>query len=113
MFLPCIFVAILFISATLNFSGSPGGKTGSPGDNTNCTSCHSGNEVITKNNIITTDIPISGYVPGETYTITINANHEGSDRIGFEICAENNSSDKRKSKNPIVSALLYLLAFIR
>ncbi|MEN8119021.1 MAG: Reeler domain-containing protein [Bacteroidota bacterium] len=35
-----------------------------------------------------------GYVPGKSYTLKIDASHSGSQRIGFEITAENNPSGK-------------------
>ncbi len=90
-----VLVVILFISATAKFSGSPGAKSGSPGDNNdNCTFCHSDNAAINKDNLISSNIPASGYVPGEMYIITVSAGHAGSDRIGFEITAENNAAEK-------------------
>ncbi len=78
----------IFWAGTSKFSGSPGGKTGSPIDGSNCTGCHSGSSVINKEKWITTNIPGSGYVPGATYEIEIRAFHSGSNRIGFEITAE-------------------------
>ena len=50
-------VLALFFAGTLSSGGSPGGKTGSPGDNgTTCNQCHSGTPVNVEN-WITTDIP--------------------------------------------------------
>ena len=90
-----LMMTLFFVSATLRFGGSPGAKTGSPGDNSdNCTFCHLDNDVIAKSNLISSNIPNSGYVPGTTYTITINASHSGSKRFGFEITAERNSFEK-------------------
>ncbi len=82
----------IFWAGTSKFSGSPGGKTGSPIDGSNCTGCHSGSSVINKEKWITTNIPGSGYVPGDTYEIEIRAYHSGSNRIGFEITAETSSN---------------------
>ena len=53
--------------------GSPGQKTGSPGDGStsNCTGCHTG--TINSGNgtgAITAKGLAGGYVPGQTYTIT-------------------------------------------
>ena len=90
--LPSIFA--LFFAGTLHHGGSVGGKTGSPGDgNITCTQCHSGNN----NNIegwISSDIPATGYVLGETYTITATGVHLGVGRFGFEITAEDASNNK-------------------
>ncbi|MHC1707339.1 MAG: choice-of-anchor V domain-containing protein [Bacteroidales bacterium] len=62
--------------------GSPGGYTGSPGDGQNCTSCHGGSAVPV-NGWITSNVPVSGYIPGNTYTITVTAS--GSGNKGFEV----------------------------
>jgi len=91
-------LAVLAIPGFLVFysfsSGSPGGKTGSPGDGDNCTACHTG----TPQNVgswISSDIPEGGYVPGETYTITAKGMHEGVVKFGFELTAENAAGSKK------------------
>ena len=69
-------------------SGSPGGKSGSIGDNgTTCTQCHSGT-AQSQSGWISTDIPAEGYTPGETYSITATGTHTGVVRFGFELTAE-------------------------
>ncbi len=75
-------------------TGSPGGKSGSPGDGgATCVQCHTGtaNQV---NDWITTNIPLTGYVPGNTYTITLTGTHTGVVKFGFEVSAENSSNAK-------------------
>lgn len=75
--------------------GSPGGKSGSPGDGTaNCTGCHAG-VPQTVGDWITTNIPEEGYTPGETYVITAQGMHEGVARFGFELTAENADGIKK------------------
>lgn len=75
--------------------GSPGGKTGSPGDGgANCTGCHSGN-AQQASGWITSNIPSAGYMPGQTYTITATGTHTGVAKFGFEITAENASGVKK------------------
>lgn len=81
----------LFIAGTMNNSGSPGGKTGSPIDGANCTQCHTGSSTSNESWISST-IPESGWIAGETYTITLNASNEAAKKIGFEITAENASA---------------------
>ena len=71
-------------------SGSPGGRTNSPADALNCTQCHSG--TINSGNGtsgITSDIPVGGYVPGQTYTINGAIGELGINKFGFEMTAEN------------------------
>ena len=76
-------------------NGSPGGRTNSPADALNCTQCHSGtiNSGPGFSNISST-IPVSGYVPGQTYTITGLVEQGAINKFGFEITAEDNSSSK-------------------
>jgi len=74
--------------------GSPGGKTGSPGDGgANCTQCHIGTpqQAI---GWITTNIPVDGYTPGATYTITATGTHSGVNLFGFEVTSEDGSAAK-------------------
>lgn len=74
--------------AESNTSAAPVGKTGSPGDGSNCTSCHSGT-ASTVAGLITSTIPASGYVPGQTYTITASVTQAGKTKFGFEISPQN------------------------
>ncbi len=92
-FLPLLILPLAMI--ILSFStGSPGGRTGSPGDSgQNCTGCHSGSPQ-SASNWITTNIPPAGYVPGQTYTITASGTHTGVVKFGFELTAENSQGIK-------------------
>ena len=85
---------ILLTSELENFGGSPGGKSGSPGDEgKTCTQCHGGN-ASEQEDWLTSNIPASGYVPGETYTITATGTHTGVNRFGFEATAEDSDNNK-------------------
>lgn len=84
--------AVLLLYA--NSNGSPGGRSGSPGDNNQtCTSCHTGS-AINQSGWISSNIPISGYTPGQTYEITVNGVHSGVALFGFELSAENSTGQK-------------------
>jgi len=90
-----IAIAIFFYPTTSNSfgTGSPGGKTNSPVDGSNCTSCHSGtinSGVGTAT--ITSDIPMNGYVIGNIYTITLTGVKASCTKFGFELTAENGNS---------------------
>ena len=94
------YLLVLLVPFTLVFfswpSGSPGGKTGSPGDEgETCTNCHTSFAVISETGWITTDIPAEGYTPGETYVITATGTHAGVVNFGFELTAEDNIGKKR------------------
>ncbi len=82
-----LFLTFSFTSVVYPHSnGAPQAKTGSPGDGSNCTSCHGG----TPANVtgwITTNIPTQGYTGGSSYTITVTAT--GTGRKGFELSPQN------------------------
>ncbi len=85
---------ILLTSEVEYHTGSPGGKTGSPGDGgATCTDCHGGTATFMEG-WITSDIPADGYMPGETYTITATGTHNGVVRFGFEMTSEDASAIK-------------------
>jgi len=76
-------------------TGSPGGKTGSPGDNgVTCTQCHNSFSAQEQPGWITSTIPADGYTPGETYTITATGTYAGVVRFGFELTAEDDAGNK-------------------
>lgn len=73
-------------------TGAPAGVTGSPGDGSNCSSCHAGaasNDI----GLITSNIPVSGYTPGNTYTITATVNSVSINKFGFQISPQNSSGN--------------------
>jgi len=90
-----IAIAILFYpqSTIGKLTGSPGGKTGSPMDNSDCTSCHNVTGTTVSTTHITSNIPSTGYIPGNTYTITGNLN--SFDETGFEITCEENTNNTK------------------
>lgn len=92
-FLPLVLLPIAIILLG-NSNGSIGGKTGSVGDGgINCAQCHTG-QPQNATSWITTNIPQTGYVPGQTYIITVTGTHTGVVKFGFELTAENTSGTK-------------------
>lgn len=83
-----LFLIPLFI-IFLAFTGGPQeGYTGSPLDGNDCTSCHTPGPATIVEDWISTSIPAQGYSPGETYTITLTAFDQSSEKMGFQITAE-------------------------
>jgi len=84
-------IVLAFPSVLLLFSytgGSPGGKSGSPGDGgSTCTDCHNGT-AQSQTGWISTNIPAEGFTAGETYTITATGTHTGVQKFGLELTAE-------------------------
>ena len=90
LLLPAILLAFVWIMAGFggdelkNSSGAPPANTNSPGDGQNCTHCGGmGGTATAVTGWITSDVPATGYVPGNTYTITASA--PGAGKKGFEI----------------------------
>ncbi|MFY9308040.1 MAG: choice-of-anchor V domain-containing protein [Bacteroidia bacterium] len=83
-----IFIVEFSVPAGANATGAPAGNTGSPGDGTNCTSCHTGSP-STQAGLITSTVPNTGYVPGQTYTITGSITASGKTKFGFQISPQN------------------------
>ena len=92
-----IVLAIFFYPTTSNSNstGSVGGKTGSPTDGANCTQCHGAQQG--QGATITTDIPSTGYEPGNIYNITatMNSGLGFGDPKGFEVTCEENTNDTK------------------
>jgi len=84
-----ILCSLLIVQVNSFPSGAPSGRTGAPGDQTCQNSCHNTfalNEGPGSASI-TSDIPVEGYTPGETYTITMEVAEDGIPRFGFEALA--------------------------
>ena len=75
-------------------NGSPGNYTGSPSDGSTCTNCHSAGANFSLTPTITTNIPMTGYVLGQAYTIDVSTTSSGASGWGFELTAENSGEFK-------------------
>ncbi len=91
-----LFAFFTLTAGVMYHSGTPGQKSGSPGDGgSTCIQCHSGNAVTPATGWITSDIPANGYTPGTTYNITLNGAHAGAQKYGFEMTCEDGNNDKQ------------------
>lgn len=77
---------INYHSATFYNGGAPPGYTGSPLDGKTCaiSSCHGGNATPVTG-WITSNIPSTGYVAGEIYTVSVTATEIDRIKFGFEL----------------------------
>ena len=71
------------------------GYTGSVGDGTSCISCHSssGAQEISVTGWVTSNVPASGYVPGNTYTFTVT--NDGGEVLSFQGTSEDENNTKQ------------------
>jgi hypothetical protein len=91
--LPLLALPLVFIFTGYS-TGTPGGRTGSPGDNGNsCTGCHSGTPQ-NASEWITSTIPGNGYIGGETYVISLTGTDASAALFGFELTAEDETGEK-------------------
>lgn len=95
MFAGILLMVELSPKAGANNTGAPAGTTGSPGDGVNCTTsgCHVGT-ASTQAGLITSNIPGTGYIAGQTYTITASITTAGRTKFGFQVSAQNTSGTK-------------------
>lgn len=85
-------VAMFFIGynqLTSNPTGAPAGYSGSPADGQTCADCHGGS-ATTVSNVLTSNVPAAGYVPGTNYTITVSISGSTA-RKGFQVSPQNSS----------------------
>ncbi len=91
-------LAVLFVVFMASFSGgdndnsggAPGGYTNSPADGKNCTHCMGGTATAT-DGWLSSDVPATGYVAGQIYTITVVAT--GTGRKGFQISPQDQAGN--------------------
>ena len=74
-----------FNIAYTNVAGAIAARCGSVADPLTCSNCHAGGPNTIQAGWITSNIPLSGYIPGDTYTITATATFAGRSKFGFEI----------------------------
>jgi Secretion system C-terminal sorting domain/Reeler domain len=79
--------------AISNQSGAPAAHTGSPADNQTCSKsgCHSGGATASPTQIITSNVPAGGYVPGQVYSITATMTQSGLSKFGFQISPQSST----------------------
>jgi len=79
-------------------SGAPFGYSGSQGDRgRTCTYCHSFSGTAPTPNIQLSGLPTNGYVPGQTYNLTLDVGNVSNPKTGFEATTENASNQKAGS----------------
>ncbi len=93
VFLACLVITGSNFSvrpAHANVAGAPTSRTGSPFDVSSCTFCHAGTATTTPGQI-TSNIPLAGYMPGNTYTITATVTQASRIKFGFEISPQSST----------------------
>ncbi|HYG16926.1 MAG TPA: choice-of-anchor V domain-containing protein [Bacteroidia bacterium] len=90
-------------TAQTSASGPVTGVSGSIPENGGATcvqgGCHGGS-VTPRANIITSDVPASGYVPGSTYNITATLAEAGISKFGFQVSPQFQNGAKAGTLTP-------------
>lgn len=100
------------VLSSFKTTGMHASATGGPGELGNCsnasTGCHSNASITTDKtgivNTLTFSTPDSSYVPGQTYTVTVQAKKTGIVKFGFGIVALRNSNTSNSGKWTITDA---------
>lgn len=104
--LPVLF--LVFTSEVMYPGGSPGGRTGSPGDGgASCTGCHTGTP-MTQENWITSPLVATGYTPGDEYMVIVAGIDPDIIKWGFEATAEDQSGNKVGTLTAIMTGFTQL-----
>jgi hypothetical protein len=86
LFVPILAIAIAFTS------GPNAGYSGSPLDGNDCTDCHPPGPATQADNLIVIDVGLNGYIPGQTYPLTVICDDIVAEKYGFQITSETASA---------------------
>jgi hypothetical protein len=86
-----LIVPLLFIVLAPT-SGPGAGYTGSPLDGQDCSDCHTPGPATQAANLIVIDVGLNGYIPGQTYPLTVICDDIVAEKYGFQITSETSSA---------------------
>ena len=82
-------VNIFLISISLSNSGGvPGNYANNAPSMNNCTSCHYGSANSGDGNVTISGLPATGYVPGESYSLTVQVIGTNRNGYGFQMASQ-------------------------
>ncbi len=91
--IPMFLLLTAYSGDNVRTSGGIWSNSGSPGDGEDCSACHGGG-LNTDNSWMTSDIPATGYIAGQTYTMTLTTTGGGgSAKKGFSVTCEDGSAN--------------------
>jgi len=65
-----------------------------------CTACHAGTAQY-RDQLISSNVPADGYIPGTSYTVTVHINEPGVSRFGFEASPQDNAGAAAGTLTPL------------
>ena len=82
-------------------AGAPAQTAGAPADVSGQTcaksGCHSTNAATDRDGMLSSNVPATGYIPGETYTITVSVEQAGISKFGFQATAQDEAGNLQGS----------------
>ena len=93
LFVFCIIISDFLTNYAFTWNhDAPPGNTGSPGDGQTCqqSGCHTSSAPVQNGGLVTSNIPATGYIPGNTYTITASVTGNAN-KFGVQVSPQNNS----------------------
>jgi hypothetical protein len=91
LFLFLVINGFFIIKLPANSSGAPSGRAGAPAESgATCTGCHAGTSTSLAG-LITSNVPVSGFIPGQDYTVTGTISRPSITKYGFSISPQNSS----------------------
>lgn len=85
-----ILLAAFPVTALAYSDGPPDGYANNPPASENCTACHS--DLTGDGALALLDVPLGGYTPSQTYTLSIELRDPGQRRWGFELAVIDDTS---------------------
>src|ERR1044072_6027877 len=88
---------VALTAAQYKSAGPPGCYAGEPPNNNNCTSCHTDYPVNSGTATVQLDLggADTGYVPGQTYPLTVSVKKTGMPAAGFQLTVLQDSDNTR------------------
>jgi hypothetical protein len=82
-------------------AGAPAQHAGAPADNSGQTcsksGCHNTNPATDRDGMVSSNVPETGYIPGETYSITVSVEQAGISKFGFQATAQDEAGNLQGS----------------
>ncbi|MFN5317225.1 MAG: choice-of-anchor V domain-containing protein [Bacteroidia bacterium] len=82
-------------------AGAPAQHAGAPADNSGQTcaksGCHNTNPATDRDGMLSSNVPETGYIPGETYSITVSVEQAGISKFGFQATAQDEAGNLQGS----------------
>jgi hypothetical protein len=95
-----LFLPLIPMIAYASQFGPAFAHTGAPGDQGNCTACHTGNVNSGPGSVSVNGIPLA-YTPGQVYPLTVTVQQNGRQKFGFQMTAIDAGNNRAGTLAPL------------